>query len=122
MRRERVTNNVILLIALITAIAPLFAITSKNPWTSGGSMGLGALIAIKGISRLRCTLSDVVLAAIVLGLVLIEVFTIHKTTASLLLDAIAVSLVIVYASTGLTFKMIATNQHASRRDASNGRS
>jgi hypothetical protein len=120
MERQRLNNDVVLLAALIIAATPLLAIHKKGIWASGGSMGVGALIAIKGSSRLRCTLSDLFLAVSILVLVLLETFTTQNSTSRLLLDVAVVSVVIVYASTGLTFRMIAKDQHVARNNASNG--
>jgi|ERR1051325_10926403 len=115
-------NCLVLIAAFLIAVVPLFAIGSKGVLTSGGGMALGALVAIKGISRLRCSASDLVLASMVLGLVVITVFTNQSATTRLALEVVAISLVFIFASTGLTFRAIARDQRLSRPNASNGRS
>jgi hypothetical protein len=114
-------NGLVLVAAFFIAVAPLFAIGSRGILTSGGSMAIGALIAIKGISRLRCAASDLVLACMVLGIALITVFTHQSATARLVFEIVGLSLLLIFASTGLTFRTIARDQRISRPNVSNGR-
>jgi hypothetical protein len=112
MHRYPWENRLIVLLGFVIAVAPLFSLQSRGILVHGGSIGFAVPFILKGTSRLRCSISDVVLTVVVLTLVLLAALVSPPVAPRLALEVAALLVIALFAATGVTFKAIAREQRA----------
>jgi hypothetical protein len=112
MNRYPWENRIIVLLGLVMAGAPLFSPQSRGILVHGGSIAFAVPFILKGTSRLRCALSDVILTVLVLTLVLLATLTSPPFAPPIAFEVAALLVIAIFAATGVTFKAIAKEQKA----------
>jgi uncharacterized membrane protein HdeD (DUF308 family) len=108
-------NVALLCLAFAMLVVTTIFLYSGHILRSGGGFGLAALFVVKGASKLRCHLSDVVLAIVVLLLLLASKIVPPGFVRPLMFELSALILTVVFAATGLTFSAILAEQKARRQ-------
>jgi hypothetical protein len=110
MNRYNWENWVIVLLGIAIAVVPLFSQQSRGILVHGGSIAFAVPFILKGVSRLKCAISDVVLTVLVLTLVLFATLARLPFAPPLSFEIAALVVIAIFTTTGLTFKAIAREQ------------